>query len=96
MCSYPANGIRASVLIKSYFIIKDDHEACQLTTTKVQQKLTHDCKNDDDCKHGSKAVCESHDDRVPHAVVVGRVVRGVGDEAAKAEAEGKENLSASL
>jgi hypothetical protein len=74
----------------SSVINKNDHYQ---SSTK---KLTHDCKNDDDCKHGSKAVCESHDDRVPHAVVVGRIVRGVGDQPTEAEAEGKENLSASL
>ncbi len=77
-------------MVGSSVINKRDHDQ---SPTK---KLTHDCKNDDDCKHGSKAVRESHDDRVPHAVVVGRVVRGVSDEAAEAEAEGKEDLSASL
>ncbi len=41
----------------------------------IYLNLTHDGKDDDDCKHGGEAVGESHNDGVPHAVVVGRVVR---------------------
>ncbi len=41
MCCNPANGrvdFEDSWLIKSSFIFKDEHEASQLTKTKVQQK----------------------------------------------------------
>jgi len=41
MCCNPANGrvdFEDGWLIKSSFITKDEHEACQLTRTKVQQK----------------------------------------------------------
>ncbi len=45
----------------------------------LKVSLTHDCKDDDDGEHGGEAVGESHDEGVPHAIVVGRVVRGVSD-----------------
>ena len=40
MCCNPANGrvdFEDGWLIKSSFITKDEHEACQLTRTKVQK-----------------------------------------------------------
>ncbi len=45
----------------------------------IYLNLTHDGKDDDDCEHGGEAVGESHNDGVPHAVVVGRVVRRIGN-----------------
>jgi len=43
MCCNPANGrvdFEDGWLIKSSIITKDEHEACQLTRTKIQPKKT--------------------------------------------------------
>ena len=71
----------------------------------------HDTKYDDGRKDGGTAVSEGHDTGVsgdetrctwrggleaPHAVVGDRIVRTVGYQAAKGEAEGEEDLSVEL
>ena len=73
-----------------------EFQGSKIVKCSVGELLTHDGEDYDPGKHWGAAVGKSHDEGVARAVVVDRVVGGVGDQASEGQTEREEDLGASL